>query len=113
MTGQELETAVRYRAPIVALVMRNGLYGTIAMHQLRGFGATAATDIGDVDLVKYAESLGAVGYRIRDAGDLGQAMKDAMAIGRPALVDIPIDAEAITPDLRLSELRAAHARRTS
>ncbi|HEY7146084.1 MAG TPA: thiamine pyrophosphate-dependent enzyme [Streptosporangiaceae bacterium] len=106
MTGQELETAVRNGLPLVVIVMRNGMYGTIAMHQVRAFGRTAGTDIGDVDLAGYAASLGAASFRVGDRRDLAPALSAAVAAGRPALVDVQVDPDAITPASKLSELRA-------
>lgn len=104
MTGQELETAVRCNVPVTVVVLRNGMYGTIAMHQLRAFGRTAGTDIGDVDLASYAASLGAVSYTVRDRSDLRPAFAEAVAADRPAVVDVMVDSEAITPTSTLSSL---------
>jgi acetolactate synthase I/II/III large subunit len=87
-------------------VMRNGMYGTIAMHQLRTFGRTAGTDIGEVDLAKYAEGLGAAAFGVRDRADLVPALSEAVKAGRPALVDVTVDPEAITPTAQLSSLAA-------
>ncbi len=76
MTGQEIETAVRYGAGITVVVFRNGMHGTIAMHQARALGRTAGVEIGDVDLASYARSLGAEGYTVRDPEDLAPALRD-------------------------------------
>src|SRR5918999_305142 len=73
MTGQEIETAVRCGAPILVVVFRNGMHGTIAMHQAREVGRTAGVEIGEVDLAGYARSLGATGYSVRDAEELEPA----------------------------------------
>ena len=56
MTGQELETAVRYGTSILVVVFRNGMHGTIAMHQAREVGRTAGVEIGEVDLAGYARA---------------------------------------------------------
>lgn len=60
MTGQELETAVRWRLPIIVVVFQNGLYGTIAMHQARAVGRLSAVEIGALDLAGWARGLGAL-----------------------------------------------------
>ena len=104
MTGQEIETAVRYGAPIVVVVFRNGLHGTIAMHQAREIGRTAGADIGEVDLAGYARSLGATGYTVRDPGDLQPALREAVASETVALLDVVTDPDLINPSSRLSEL---------
>ena len=104
MTGQELETAVRYGAPILVGVFRNGMHGTIAMHQARELGRTAGTGIGDVDLASYARSLGAEGYTVRDQGELVPALEGALASDAVALVDVVTDPDIISPSARLSEL---------
>ena len=104
MTGQEIETSVRYRAPILIVVFRNGMHGTIAMHQARELGRTAGVDIGEVDLAGYARSLGATGYTVREPDELVPALKTALASGRTALVDVVVDSDLISPSARLSEL---------
>jgi acetolactate synthase-1/2/3 large subunit len=107
MTGQELETAVRYGAAILVVVFRNGMHGTIAMHQARELGRTAGTEIGDVDLASYARSLGAEGYTVRDPGELVPALEGALASETVALVDVVTDPDIISPSARLSELAGA------
>lgn len=104
MTGQEIETAVRYGAPITVVVFRNGMHGTIAMHQLRGLGRTAGTEIGDVDLAGYARSLGAEGYTVREPDELLPALERATSDESVAVVDVVTDPEVLSPSVRLSEL---------
>jgi acetolactate synthase-1/2/3 large subunit len=104
MTGQELETAVRYGAGITVVVFRNGMHGTIAMHQARALGRTAGVEIGDVDLAAYARSLGAEGYTVRDPEDLAPALQTALASEAVSLLDVVTDPDVISPSARLSEL---------
>jgi len=104
MSGQEIETAVRYGAPVVIIVFRNGMHGTIAMHQARHIGRAAGTEIGHVDLAGYARSLGAAGRMVREPEDLVPALEEAFASGSVSLVDVVTDPDAITPSARLSEL---------
>jgi acetolactate synthase-1/2/3 large subunit len=104
MTGQELETAVRYRAKITVVVFRNGMHGTIAMHQARALGRTAGVEIGDVDLAAYARSLGAEGYTVRDPEDLVPTLRAALASKAVSLLDVVTDPDIISPSARLSEL---------
>ena len=104
MTGQEIETAVRYGARITVVVFRNGLHGTIAMHQARSMGRTAGVEIGEVDLSGYARSLGAEGFTVRDPEDLAPALEAALASAEVSLVDVVTDPDVISPSARLSEI---------
>ncbi|HYH29570.1 MAG TPA: thiamine pyrophosphate-dependent enzyme [Pseudonocardia sp.] len=109
MTGQEIETAVRLGAPAVVLVLQNGLYGTIAMHQARELGRTSAVDISGVDLVRWAEGLGAAAYGVTDAAELDGALRQAVAGRRPAVVAVRTDPEVISPAATLGELLGGSA----
>jgi len=112
MTGQELETAVRYGVPITVIVFRNGLQGTIAMHQQRDLGRMAGVDIGAVDLASFARSLGAEGHTVSEPNELVPALRAASNSDVVSLVDVVTDADVISPTARLSEL-AADATRSS
>jgi acetolactate synthase I/II/III large subunit len=92
--------------PILTVVFRNGMHGTIAMHQARELGRTAGVEIGEVDLAGYARSLGAAGYQVHDPDDLVPALKEALASETVALVDVATDPDIISPSGRLSELLA-------
>jgi acetolactate synthase-1/2/3 large subunit len=104
MTGHEIETAVRYGATITVVVFRNGMHGTIAMHQKRDLGRTAGIEIGEVDLAGYARSLGADGYTVREPDELAPALEAALASDTVALLDVVTDPDIISPSARLSEL---------
>ena len=106
MTGQELETAVRYGAPITVVVFRNGLQGTIAMHQKRDLGRTAGVEIGAVDLAGYARSLGAEGHTVSEPEELVPALRAASSSDAVSLVDVVVAPDLISPTARLSELAA-------
>jgi acetolactate synthase-1/2/3 large subunit len=107
MSGQEIETAVRYGAEILVVVFRNGMHGTIAMHQAREVGRTAGVQIGAVDLAGYAQSLGGTGYTVRDSDELAPVLEEALASDSVALVDVLTDPDLISPTSRLSELAGA------
>jgi len=109
MSGQEIETAVRYRAKILVVVFRNRMHGTIAMHQARELGRTAGVEIADVDLAGYARSLGAAGYAVRYPEELVPALEEALASESVALLDVVTDPALISPTPRLSELRLSFA----
>jgi acetolactate synthase-1/2/3 large subunit len=110
MSGQELATAVQFDLPIVVLVVNNGMYGTIRMHQERQFpGRVVGTELENPDFVRYAESFGAHGERVERTEQFPEALERALEAGRPALVELVIDPEAITPRVTLSEIREGAA----
>jgi len=104
MTGQEVETAVRYGAAITVVVFRNRMHGTIAMHQKRSLGRTAGVEIGEVDLAGYARSLGAEGHTVTDPDELAPALEAAVASETVTLLDVVTDPDIISPSTTLSEI---------
>ncbi|GLU45959.1 thiamine pyrophosphate-dependent enzyme [Nocardiopsis ansamitocini] len=112
MTGQELETAARLGQRIVVVVFQNGLYGTIAMHQARELGRTAAVEIsGPLDLAGYARGLGALGATATTPAELEKALRAALEADGPTLIDCRTDPDIISPETTLSELIEGHADR--
>jgi acetolactate synthase-1/2/3 large subunit len=103
MTGQELETAVRCEVPFTTVVFRNGLYGTIALHQARAFHRTAGVDIGEVDIAAVARGYGAEAWAVSGDDDLVDVLTEARACGRPAVVDCLVDPDVLSPTDRLSD----------
>jgi len=91
MNGQELATAVRHNLGIVFIVINNRSYGTIRMHQERRYpGRPFATDLINPDFVKLAKSYGAFGIRVTRTEDFAPAFEQALAAGRPALIELPV-----------------------
>jgi acetolactate synthase I/II/III large subunit len=109
MTGQELETAVRYGIDITIIVVSNGLYGTIAMHQARRFGRLSGVGIGSVDFAAYARSLGAGGVTARSKAEFRDVLQASLRTSRPTVIHVPVDAEEIAPDAQLSDLLASRS----
>jgi acetolactate synthase-1/2/3 large subunit len=110
MTAQELATAVQYGAAIVVLVVDNGMYGTIRMHQERHFpGRVSGTDLRNPDFSAMARAFGGHGERVARTADFPDALDRALASGLPAVLHLPVDPEAITPRRTLSQIRAAAA----
>ncbi|MGQ0546957.1 MAG: thiamine pyrophosphate-binding protein [Betaproteobacteria bacterium] len=106
MNGQELATAVQYGAAFVALVVNNGLYGTIRMHQEREYpGRVYGTELRNPDFAAYARACGGHGETVERTEDFAPAFERAAASGKPALVELSIDPEAITPATTLSAIR--------
>lgn len=100
MTGQELETAVRLRQAPLVVVFRNGLYGTIAMHQMGAFGSLAGAEIGRVDVAAWAGAFGAQAWTVTETDQVDDAVVDALACQAPAVVELVTDPEQLAPGVR-------------
>jgi acetolactate synthase-1/2/3 large subunit len=108
MNGQEFATAMQYGAAIIVLVVNNGMYGTIRMHQEREYpGRVSGTELANPDFAAYARAFGGHGETVERTADFAPAFQRAVASGRPAILELRIDPEAITPSATLSGLRAA------
>jgi acetolactate synthase-1/2/3 large subunit len=108
MTGQELATAVQEELDVVILVVNNGMYGTIRMHQERHYpGRVIATDLRNPDFVALARAYGAHGALVERSEQIGDALDEALGCGRPALIELRVDPQAITPRQTIDEIRAA------
>lgn len=106
MHGQELATAVQYKLPILIILLDNGMFGTIRMHQERNYPErVVATQLQNPDFAAYAQAFGAYGERVTDTAAFGPALQRAMASGQPALLHCLIDPQAITPTATLDSLR--------
>ncbi|MFL5390459.1 MAG: thiamine pyrophosphate-binding protein [Myxococcales bacterium] len=107
MTGQELATAVRHQLAIVVIVVNNSQYGTIRMHQERHYpGRVHGTALVNPDFAAYARAFGAHGELVQATAEFAPAFDRALAAGGPALIEIRIPEEAITPSTTLAAIRA-------
>jgi acetolactate synthase-1/2/3 large subunit len=104
MTGNEIETAARYGLDLTAVVFKNGLHGTIAMHQARSVGRLAGTTISSVDFVSLTESLGGTGFHVAANEDLQEVIAEAIATAGPSVVEVVTDPDLINPSQTLSQL---------
>jgi len=91
MNSQEIETAMRIGTSIIILVWNDSKYGLIEWHQLRHFGRSSHIDFNNPDLVRYAESFGAKGYRVESAADLVPVLRQAIADDTVVVIDCPVD----------------------
>ena len=108
MLGQELATARQYGANAIFIIANNGMLGTIRMHQERHYpDRVIATDLINPDFVLLAQAYGAHGERVTRTEDFAAAFGRAQAAGKPAVIELVIDPEALTPKQSLSEIRAA------
>ena len=107
MNGQELSTAVRYDLPMVIIVVNNGMYGTIRMHQEREYpGRISGTELENPDFAAYARSFGANGETIVKTEDFPDVFDAALDAKKPTLIELKIDPEAITPTTTLEKIRS-------
>ena len=86
----ELSTAVQYGINVTTIVFRDDAYGNVARDLDEFFAGTYGTELHNPDIVKFAESFGAVGMRAKDPMDLGTLLPDALDRQAPVVIDVPI-----------------------
>jgi acetolactate synthase I/II/III large subunit len=107
MSGQELATAAQHDLPILVVVVNNGMYGTIRMHQERHYpGRVAGPELANPDFAAYARAFGAHGETVTETAQFAVAVDRALASGGTALIELQIDPDAINPRTTLSAIRA-------
>ena len=109
MTGQELATAIAHGArKLVVIVVDNGSYGTIRMHQERDYpGRVSGSDLGNPDFAALARAYGwFAGDCVRMTEAFEPALKAALGAGKPALIHLKLDADVITSRTTLTAIRA-------
>lgn len=108
MNGQELATASAMGAKTVVVLLNNGMYGTIRMHQEREYPTrVAGSGLANPDFVGLAQAYGYDAVRVTRTQDFAAAWNRAWASERGTLIELVIDPEVITPRMSLSEIRAA------
>ncbi|MBM3491714.1 MAG: thiamine pyrophosphate-binding protein [Alphaproteobacteria bacterium] len=108
MSGTELATAVQYGLKPLVLLVNNGMYGTIRMHQEREFpGRYPGTALSNPDFAAFARSFGLHGESVASDGEFEPALTRALAAGKAALIELKTDPEAITSRTTLSKIREA------
>jgi acetolactate synthase-1/2/3 large subunit len=106
MNGQEFATAVQYDLPILVVVIDNGMFGTIRMHQERHYpGRVSATALKNPDFAAYARAFGGHGERVETTEEFAPALERARASGKPAILHCLLDPETITPTTTLTAMR--------
>jgi acetolactate synthase-1/2/3 large subunit len=111
MNGQELATAVQYRAGIVVLVFNNSMFGTIRMHQERHYpGRVSGTTLHNPDFAALAQAYGGQGEVVTETAQFAPAFERALAFAAerqlPALIELRYDGNLITPGATLDTIRA-------
>jgi acetolactate synthase-1/2/3 large subunit len=106
MTVQEFATAVQYGIAVVVVVLDNGMYGTIRMHQEREYpGRVSATELRNPDFAALARACGGHGERVERTEEFAPAFERSLASGLPAMIHCLVDPEALTPTMTLAAIR--------
>ena len=106
MSCHELATAVRYQLAIIFLVINNGSYGTIRMHQEQRYPERVyGSELTNPDFVTLAHAFGLSAERVEQTKEFWGALERAQQSGSPALIELVTDVEYISPRTTLSELR--------
>lgn len=104
MVSQEFGTACQYGANVIILIVNNGMYGTIRMHQERHFpGRVSGTQLVNPDFAALARAYGGHGETVTRTGQFAEAFAAAGAAGRPAIIDLRVSPEALSTTLRLDD----------
>ncbi|MGJ8573140.1 MAG: thiamine pyrophosphate-binding protein [Hoeflea sp.] len=105
MHGQEFATAIQHKLPIIVIVVNNSMYGTIRMHQERDYpGRVSATDLTNPDFASLARAYGGHGETVLTTAEFAPAFERAEASGIPAIIEIKLDQQAITPTRTLAQI---------
>ena len=108
MTSQELATAAHHGINVIIIIVNNDMFGTIRMHQEKHFpGRIIATQLANPDFRILAQAYGAHAEMVSRTKDFPAAFERARESGKPAIIELKVDPEAITPTSTLSSLRAA------
>jgi acetolactate synthase-1/2/3 large subunit len=108
MSALELATAAQEGAAIIVIVVNNGIYGTIRMFQERRYpGRVVATELQNPDFAALARACGAHGETVERTEDFLPAFERALAAPHAAVLDLRVEAEAITPVATITQIRAA------
>ncbi len=106
MHGQEFATALQYGAPVIVVILNNGIYGTIRMHQEREYpGRVSGTTLRNPDFAALARAYGGHGETVERTEEFAGAFERARASGLPSIIDVKLDPEAITPTRTLTQIR--------
>lgn len=106
MNAVEIETAMRSRVPVVAIVLNNNCWGSEKAYQKYFFnGRYVGADLTNPRFDKFAELFGARGFYVERPGDIGDAVKEALKAEVPAIIEIPVDPEALEQPARGDALK--------
>jgi acetolactate synthase-1/2/3 large subunit len=105
MNGQELATAVQCGAKSIVLLLNNGMFGTIRMHQEREYPRNVSgTQLSNPDFAGLARAYGYVGVRITQTGEFEAELVAALARPQGTLIEVTLDPEVISTRGSLSQI---------
>ena len=108
MNGQEFATAVQYHLPVIVVVVDNGMYGTIRMHQEREYPArVSASTLKNPDFAAYARAFGGHGERVENTDEFAPAFERCVASGKPSIIHCLTNPELLTPAMTVTQMREA------
>ena len=106
MNGQELATAAQHGAKSIVLLLNNGTYGTIRMHQERDYPAhVSGSDLRNPDFCALARAYGWAAERITHTAEFEPALLRALAAPTGTVIEVTLDPEVITTRATLSAIR--------
>lgn len=108
MNGQELATACQHGARSIIVLLNNGMYGTIRMHQEREYPRhESGSKLMNPDFVALAKAYGYEGVRVNKTADFEPAFKAALSSSKGTVIEVMLDPEIITTRATLSQIRDA------
>jgi acetolactate synthase-1/2/3 large subunit len=106
MNGQEIATAAQYGANVIFIVINNGMYGTIRMHQERNYpGRVSGTELHNPDFSALARAYGLHGEVVTRTCEFAPAFERCVNASGASLIEVRIDPEALTPRMSLTQIR--------
>ena len=103
--AQEMETAVRYGLNVITVIMNNGCWGSEKAYQKYAFNERyVGADVGSPDFEQYARSFGAMGIRVEEASQIGDAFREAMSAQVPSIIEVPVDPDEMPRPARLGDV---------
>ncbi len=107
MSAQELATAALHQLSVIVVVINNGVFGTIRMHQEMHYpGRVSGTSVANPDFQMFGKSFGAYVEKVEDTTQFAAALQRAIDSERLALIEVVCSPERISPKATISELRA-------
>ena len=90
-SANELETAVREKIHFIAFVLDSASYDMVEAQELIKYQRKSGVDLGEYDVVKYAEAFGAKGYFLDDSSKFDRIMEQSLNQTVPVLIQVPVD----------------------
>jgi len=88
--AQELSTAVRYGINVVAVVFNDRAYGNVARDLDESWGGQYGAELANPDFVRLAEAYGVTALRAKEPTDVGDLVREGIALDRPVLIEVPV-----------------------